>query len=400
MSNRKLASVQIVKAINPIEGADCIELATVLDWHVVVKKNTVKVGDYVVYFEIDSILPFDKEPAFAFLDKVKGRIKTQKLRGVYSQGLIIPFDEMPESFKVKYYTPSIGWDKICMEGIDLTEELGILKYDPEAALENNFKGNKQKNSSVSSKFPEMVEKSDETRIQNCFPEFEKLKHYAETDKKFMWHYSVTEKVDGTSCTIYVGRKDLKTDIYSKVIRFIKGIFGFHELPFITKVCSRNFTVSDGLTKDETNHYNYINKKYDVVNNMMTYLNNHPELKWIALQGEILGPGIQGNKYKLTDYIWKLFNFQYETEDHKIVRHAEWSKLAVISINFGIPTVDRLQDVENMLLKCETVDDIAELAIGKSKLNNKVEREGIVVRYYPDNMSWKCISPKFLVKNNA
>ena len=94
MSERKLATIQEIEIINPIVGKDRIGLATMkgLGWHVIVNKEDIHVGDKVVYFEIDSILP--KIPYFSFLEKQKYRIKTLKLAGCVSQGLCIPLRDV------------------------------------------------------------------------------------------------------------------------------------------------------------------------------------------------------------------------------------------------------------------------------------------------------------------
>ena len=92
---RKLASIQKVLDLQPIEGADVIEVATINGWKLVVKKGEFEVGDLAVYFEIDSFLPIREE--FEFLrkssykkmgDKEGFRLRTIKLRGQISQGLL------------------------------------------------------------------------------------------------------------------------------------------------------------------------------------------------------------------------------------------------------------------------------------------------------------------------
>jgi len=132
---RKLATIRRIDDIQPIEGADMIELATVGGWKVVVAKNVNhKVGDLVVYCEIDSFLPI--EPEFEFLrkssykkmaDGTEGfRLKTIKLRGQVSQGLILPLKEAYEVFKRN--TPNMDMD--WFEGLEVTEMLNIVKYEP------------------------------------------------------------------------------------------------------------------------------------------------------------------------------------------------------------------------------------------------------------------------------
>ena len=147
MSERKLASIRKIRGIGPIEGADAIELATIDGWQVVVKKNEFKVGDLVVYFEIDSWVPTEIAP---FLSKgkeprvyegVKGeRLRTVTLRGALSQGLVIPItDEL---------RTEIGFSELHnegrepQEGDDVTQILGIKKWEPDipACLAGQVKG--------------------------------------------------------------------------------------------------------------------------------------------------------------------------------------------------------------------------------------------------------------------
>lgn len=151
---RKLASIRIIKDIRPIEGADNIELATVDGWNVVVAKNVGhKVGDYVIYCEVDSFLPIREE--FEFLRKSSYkkmgeregfRLRTAKLRGQISQGLILPLNVL-----MKMGPFMFEFD----EGVDVTEVLGIVKYEPPipAELAGKVKGG----------FPSFIPKTDEER---------------------------------------------------------------------------------------------------------------------------------------------------------------------------------------------------------------------------------------------
>jgi len=114
---RKLASIQVIKELHPIEGADKIEVAKVLGWQLIVKKGEFSVGDRVVYIEIDSVLP-DK-PQFEFFRARGTRVRTIRLRGVVSQGLCLPLSILPPI------------DNMALnEGVDVTNILEIEKYEP------------------------------------------------------------------------------------------------------------------------------------------------------------------------------------------------------------------------------------------------------------------------------
>lgn len=166
MIKRKLASIQMIKNLEPIKNADKIELATILGWKVVVKKNDFSIGDLCVYFEIDSLLP--ETEWSKFLENKKYRIKTLRFRGCLSQGLVMPIsiDKRLENLEI---------------GADVTDLLSIEKYDKPIPQTQEIKGN----------FISCVPKTDEFRIQS-FPEL--INKIDEKD------FYATVKLDGTSST--------------------------------------------------------------------------------------------------------------------------------------------------------------------------------------------------------
>lgn len=204
--SRKLAHIEIIEWIKPIEGADMIELCGILGWQcIIAKKDGFKVGDKVVYCEVDSILP--ELPQFEFLRKRKFRIKTLKMKGQISQGLVLPLNILPEINS----EVSIGFLNI---GDDVTNYMGITKYlSPSERAELTKQENKKhwtKDNKLTAwlwkykwfrqlvvpikskvPWPQHVTKTDEERIQNC-PEV--LRDFA--DKEIY----VTEKIDYQSVT--------------------------------------------------------------------------------------------------------------------------------------------------------------------------------------------------------
>jgi RNA ligase (TIGR02306 family) len=168
---RKLASIQKIKALEPLENADAIEKATVLGWQLVVKKGEFKAGDLCVYCEIDSLMP--DRPEFEFLRPRNMRIRTIRLRGQVSQGICFPLSVLPVETEIT-------------EDADVTGILGITKYEPPvpACLSGIMKG----------RFPSFIPKTDETRVQVL----QRLLDKYQGEKCY-----VTEKVDGTSVTYFV-----------------------------------------------------------------------------------------------------------------------------------------------------------------------------------------------------
>jgi RNA ligase (TIGR02306 family) len=335
-TERKLASIRIISDIQPIEGADMIELSIVDGWKVVVAKNVGhKVGDMVIYCEIDSFLPIKDE--FEFLrktsykkmsDGMEGfRLKTIKMRGQVSQGLILPMSVV-EYTNVQFEV-----------GMDVTNLLGITKYEPPIPAELSGK--------VKGLFPSFLRKTDEERVQNLTKEYGQYKLLG---RKFY----VTEKLDGSSATFYY--KD--------------GVFG---------VCSRNLE----LLETEGNTFWKVARELDLENKMKDFGIN------ISLQGELIGEGIQGNPYKIKGQTVKFFNlFDIDLQVYHSLSHLDRA-LGIMGLKM-VPIVDEFFKLP------ETIETLLKYADNKSILNPKFNREGIVIRSNDRTISFKVISNKFLL----
>jgi RNA ligase (TIGR02306 family) len=333
-TDRKLASVVKIADIQPIPGADAIMVAKVKGWNVVVKVNEYKVGDLAVYYEIDSFLPV--RPQFEFLRKSSFkrmgssegfRLKTIRLRGQISQGLLTPIPEGISNPK---------------EGDDLTEALDIVKYEPPipAQLAGKIKGT----------FPSFIPKTDEIRIQN----FESEVGFSPVGERAY----VTEKLDGTSFTCY----------------FNNGVFG---------VCGRNWELSE--TSD--------NSLWRMANVLQLKEKMTKHGKNIALQGELIGAGINGNLYGLSDH--KLFFFTGYDIDKG--RRMFFDELEWVLFGLQLQMVPVLEKYGFVIPnEGNIVDYMLRYAEGKSVLNMEVDREGVVVRGLEREFSFKAISNTYLL----
>ena len=333
-TDRKLASVVKIVDIQPIVGADAIMVASVKGWKVVVKKDEYKVGDLAVYYEIDSFLPV--RPQFEFLRKssfkrmgsTEGfRLKTIKLRGQISQGLLTPIPADISDPK---------------EGDDLTEALGIVKYEPPipAQLAGKIKGT----------FPSFIPKTDEIRIQN----FESEVGFSPAGERAY----VTEKLDGTSFTCY----------------FNNGVFG---------VCGRNWELTE--TSD--------NSLWRMANLLQLKEKMTKHGKNIALQGELIGAGINGNLYGLSDH--KLYFFTGYDIDKG--RRMFFDELEWVLFGLDLQMVPVLEKYGFVIPnESNIVDHMLKYAEGKSVLNMEVDREGVVVRGLEREFSFKAISNTYLL----
>ena len=332
---RKLASIRKISDIQIIPGADMIELAIVDGWKVVVAKNVEhKVGDMVVYCEIDSFLPIKEE--FEFLrkssykkmsDGTEGfRLRTIKLKGQVSQGLILPLKDLQLPNK-----------DLLEVGMDVTNLLGISKYEPPIPAELSGK--------VKGLFPSFLRKTDEERIQNLSDEYENLKQHK---------FYVTEKLDGSSATFY--SKD--------------GVFG---------VCSRNLE----LLETEGNTFWKVARELKLEEWLTSQDVNY------SIQGELIGESVQGNPYKIKGQTVGFFNaFNIDTQEYLGLE--EFEKLISSMGLKSVPILDREFTLP------DTIDELLTYADEKSVLNSNFDREGVVIRSLDRKISFKVISNKFLL----
>jgi RNA ligase (TIGR02306 family) len=354
---RKLASIKPITHIKPIPDADAIECAIVDGgWPVVVKKGEYKPGNVAIYLEIDSWVPHELAP---FLSKgqepreyngVKGeRLRTVKLRGQVSQGLLLPLNTPIKG------GPMNGGYALCTLGLevgqDLTEILGVQKWEPPipAQLQGQMKG----------PFPYFVPKTDQERCQNLRAEiFED--HRGEL-------YEVTVKLDGSSTTIFV--KDGEVN-----------------------VCSRNIN----LCETEGNSFWKVAREQNIVEPLLQLCEERGEE--YALQGELIGEGIQGNPEKLKGQKFYLFDI-YSITEGRYLRRGERQTI-LDNLRFlgadveHVPILDVCFDVARTFY---TVDDVVNFAEGPS-LNPQIQREGVVFKSLTSDFTFKAISNSYLLKH--
>lgn len=360
---RKLATIRVIQSINPIAGKDRVEMATVDGWTCMVSKaDGFTVGTKCIFCEPDSVFPATEQ--WEFLKKYNYRIKTQKFKDgnkqtIYSQGLVLPLSILPKVVNLEI-------------GDDVTKELGITQWEDTMDREvtkdviskkypkwlmrfkwfrklvtkkKTFKG-----------FPSFISKTDEERVQNCYPL---------SQSEDMW--VATEKVDGQSGTFLIMKN--------------KSLFGNK---YEYHVYSRNYE-----NNDPNSSYNRVFEKYKLKEVLKKLIEIY-DCDWVAIQGECIGPGIQKNKYKVKECDLFAFNLitpngRYSTDD--MVKEL---------VPLGIKCVPVLTHLSLIGKSC---DEILNMANGKSELNKDSLREGIVFRSLDGKKSFKAVSPEFLAKND-
>jgi RNA ligase (TIGR02306 family) len=347
---RKLATIRNIDRIDPIPNSDNIEVATVDGWKVVVKKGEFEPGQAAIYLEIDSWVPHEIAP---FLTRgndtpreyngVKGqRLRTVKLRGQVSQGLLLNYWDFPEVWKAFHKTRVISEEeaKSGPRPFDVTEILGIQKW--EAPIPTQMQGQ------AKGAFPtSLIRKTDQERIQNMFRDIE-----ARSDSGF----EVTMKLDGSSCTIF-------------------------RLDGELRVCSRNMELKIN-EENADNAFVRMAKQYG------------PSINdGLAFQGELMGPGIQGNREgfpELRFYVFDVFRisgYEYLTPRAR--------RTLVDSIGMQhVPVID-----ENAPAP-ESVEEALKMVDKMKSINHNIA-EGVVFKSNDDsNFTFKVISTKFLLSTGG
>ena len=342
---RKLASIQRIWNIEPIEGADKIELASVLGWKCVVNKGQFKKMDLAVYFEVDSFLPIREE--FEFLrsssyrnSQIMGegfKLRTMKFKGQISQGLMLPisiFSEISKDIELNQ---------------DVTELLKIRKWEIEERVTTG--------GTIKGTLPFDIPHTDETRVQaepNLINEFKDIEYY------------ISSKMDGTSCSIGIDED------------------GIH-------VTGHNYEYKDD---DSCDFYVYV-KKNGYLNKIQDFYKSNG-LKLLTIQGEFCGPGIQSNPAKLIKPNWYVFTIRENGNRVGLERMLDICKelkidtVPIEEIGFDLPSI--YPNVESLLERAEG------LYVTGSK------KEGIVVRptkpifskTISSNLSMKVVSNSYLL----
>lgn len=392
---RELCYVVRVSDIQPIEGKDRVECAVVGGWKTMVQKGKFKPGSLGVYFEIDSLCP--QTEAFTFLASKNYKVKTQKYGNFYSQGLLMPAEDLgwaTGSDKIYDQKNNIEYS----EGDFLTETLGVTYYDindrkRKAKSVNKYKAMAQRMGKKASKQPYRwllrhdwgkkflylfygrkkvdnskawpvgrfsgVAKTDQERVENMVSVLE--------DKT---PYIVTQKCDGSSATYILERK-----------RFNR--FEFY-------VCSRNVRMKSMKQEcfyGEHNYYWEAAQKYDIENKMRKWLMENPRASFICWQGEVCAPGIQKNPQHLTETHLFCFHWTDSINGRRDIREAaaDWKKynmevVPIVNENYILP-----DSLEELKLSAEGYYDTS---VCEGRLD--CPREGFV--YY------KTIDPTFSFKN--
>jgi RNA ligase (TIGR02306 family) len=340
---RKLATIRKIDKLEFIRGADAIETATIDGWKVVVKRGEYHKGDYVIYCEVDSWIPHELAPFLSrgnppreFNGVLGERLRTIKLRGQLSQGLVLP---VPEFVRSKWLESDSTED----ETYDASELLGIQKWEPHVVEGNQRQG-------AVSNWPAEIPKTDEERIQNLTREWDELRGL---------DYEVTEKLEGSSMT--VGK------LHGEFI-----------------VCSRNVK----LDREDGGNFWAVAIREDLELKMQDFDN-------LVLQGELIGPGIQGNYYDLPRHEFYVFGVYSIKDGVYLNPYARRGFCQSLGLKHA-PVID-----PSFCPEAYSVEEILSMADGFSSFTPTKpyrRREGLVFKEnYGEQRHWKAVSNEYLLK---
>ena len=270
-NNNSVCYVATINEIKPIEGADNIEQVVVGGWNCIAQKNTYKVNDFVIVATTDAVIPVELSDAMAVTNYLrKGqRVRTVKLRGVYSECLLIP---------MKFNKQSLGDNY--SEGKDMMEIMGIFKYEPPVKQIQLASGRKIK-----------YKDNPNFHVYYKFPNLKNVKGmFTEED-----YVEITRKIHGTNARYGIVKKT-KLAFWDKVKKFFRIADKFVDYEFVYG--SHNVEKgSDSQGFYSTDVWSTIIDKYDIKNKLWKFFKENQEFaefENVIIYGEIYGPGIQKN----------------------------------------------------------------------------------------------------------
>jgi RNA ligase (TIGR02306 family) len=372
-NNNSVCYMATINEIKPIEGADNIELAVVGGWNCITQKGVQKVGDVVIIATTDAVIPerlSDEMGVTSYLRK-GGRVRTVKLRGTYSECLIIPDKHLHGR------TTMGDWD--LKDGSDCMHIFNIFKYEPPVKMVQLSNGKKIRyqinpNFHVYYKFPNLK------NVPDMFTEEDEVE--------------ITRKIHGTNARYGIVKK-IRLSFWDS----IKDFFGFGNKWNWYEFVVGSHNVEKGSDSNgfyDTNVWYDIEKKYDIKNKLWEYVKAGADIgDGITLYGEIYGAGIQkGYDYGLKEIEFVGFDIKQDGE-----YLSTFNSKAVIKNGLGLPYVEVLyfgnwsQEVQDKYVFNNFIP------------NTKVPEEGIVIKDYTGAREKvaKVINPDYLIfaeKNNV
>ena len=362
-NNNSVCYVACINEIKPIPGADNIEQAIVGGWNCIIQKGQYAEGGLVVVATTDAVIPQDLSDNLNVTNYLRkgNRVRTVKLRGVYSECLIIPFMYV-----------SISSKKIVEEGTDCMDIMGIFKYEPPAVQVQLSSGRKIKyhqnpNFGVYYKFPNIK------NVQGMFTEEDEVE--------------ITRKIHGTNARYGIVKKK-KISIWDKIKRFFGNEWVEYEYVYGSHNIEKG---SDSQGFYDTDVWRTVADKYNIREKLWELFKAAKELyninEGITIYGEIYGPGIQKNfDYGLKEIDYVGFDVTINGEYCDTAR--SWAIQNILGLNY-VPTLyygNWSQEIQDSFIFNTFIE------------GTKMPHEGIVIKSLDGNRHKvaKVINPDYLI----
>jgi RNA ligase (TIGR02306 family) len=397
IETRKLARIVKLDNVFPHPNADKLDLAQVGGWQCVTnKENGFTTGSMAIYVEVDALLPISN-PAFAFLDSASknytvdganyARLKTIKLRKELSQGLLLPINVLGNTNVI--------------EGTCVTDRLGILKYEPIVKVTPTRTASVAEQKSWimrklftmlpgqrSQPFPKFIPKTDQERVQNMVRAYQEA-----VDKREK--FEVTYKLDGSSLTAYHlnGKFGVASRNFELATERTNWTFAESFSDFMVELVRRNKSWSfkrpavrvpqwQTGTEPEASSFTALATELDLKGRLAALGRN------VALQGEMVGPSIQGNFEGVAKNEYYVYNV-YDIDAKAYMLPAD---ATILVKQLGLTMVPLF----GIIALPSNVTEVLAMAEGKSGLNGKY-REGLVFKSLDRDFTFKVISNAYLLK---
>jgi RNA ligase (TIGR02306 family) len=361
-NNNSVCFVATINEVKAIEGADNIEQAVIGGWNTIVKKGTHQAGQLVIVATTDAVIPLELSDKFnvtSYLRKGQ-RVRTVKLRGVYSECLVIPI--------------TLGHELNYSEGQDMMQKLGISKYEPpvkqiQLASGRKIKWRDNQHFHIYYKFPNLK------NVAGMFTEEDMVQ--------------ITRKIHGTNARYGIVRKS-KLTFWDEVKKFFRLADKWIDYEYIygSHNCEKG---SDSQGFYSTDVWRTVAEKYDIKAKLWKYVkyrgaDNIGE--GLILYGEIYGAGIQKNyEYGLKDIEFVGFDLKMQGE------YVPTDPAAYVIA--GVMNLPHVQVLYNGIWNQEIQDSFV---FNNFIEGTKVPHEGIVIKHISGDRKKvaKVINPDYLI----
>lgn len=339
-------SIAELEKILPHPNADRLEIGKVkgMAYEFIIGKDQYKEGDLCIFFPIDSLLP---DPIIKKLNlegklhgKNKNRVKTAKIRGIISQGLIAPYDIL-----LDYVKEQDLWE--LTEGTDVTELLEVTKYEVDDLYIPSGKGSGR--ATWLKPLPDHVKKYDIESAAKHMDTIVKIHLINDDIDEFV---VITEKLEGSHFALTVNRDGNWT------------------------VCQRNYAIDP--EKIENHLWVKLAMDSGLIEkglHTLLYQVEYANAQNITFRGEVIGPGVQGNIYKLDKPALKIFEVEFDglpIAAMQFLSFCDYWKIDTVPVLYaGL--------IHKWINRVTGTDNIVDSSNGKSEINPSVLREGIVIK---------------------